>query len=184
MTKAIASLVVVLCLFVATKAYAQESLVTAAAGLASTHDGGTGLFGAVGSLDYRLSRRWSAVGTITHTTGSSEGYFSNWSWTDTFGGGGLRFSGRPWPRVEPFVHGLIGALHTTGLEQPDFRLPRGFVFVDGSYTETVAAVVAGGGVSLYATPRVGIRVGLDLQMSQSASQGRFTGELVVGIGSR
>ena len=184
MTRTAAVLVVVLCVFLPTKVDAQESLVTAAAGLASTYDGGTGLFGAVGSLDYRLSRRWSAVGTITHTTGSSEGIFSTWSWTDTFGGGGIRFSGRPWPRVEPFVHGLIGALRTAGLEQPDFRLPRGFVFVDGSYTETVAAVVAGGGVSLYATPRVGIRAGLDLQMAQGSAQGRFTGELVVGIGSR
>ena len=185
MTRVAASLLAAGLSLFATSAHAQESLVAAAAGLASTYDGEARFFGGVASLDYRLTRRWSAVATITHTTGSSEGYFSSWSWTDTFAGGGVRFSGRPWPRVEPFAHGLVGALRTAGVEQPDFNLPRGFVFQDGSYTETVAAVVAGGGVTVYGTPRVGVRLGLDLQMYQGIlPQGRVTGELVVGIGSR
>ena len=167
------------------RAYAQESLLTVSGGFASTFDGGTGLMGGVASVDYHLSPRLRAVATVQRTTGTSEGFFSNWTWTDTFVGGGVRFSGRPWPRVEPFAHGLVGAFRTAGVERPDRNPPRGFVFVDGSYTETVPAVVAGGGVSVYGTPRVGVRLGLDLQMFEGTlPQGRFTGELVVRIGSR
>lgn len=166
------------------KAYAQESLLTIAGGFASTFDGGTGLVGGVAGVDYHLTPRLSAVATVQRTTGTSEGLFSTWTWTDTFVGGGVRFGGRPGRSVQPFVHGLVGAYRTGGVERADRSLPRGFVFVDGFYTETVPAVVAGGGVSVYGTPRAGVRLGLDLQMFEGTlPQARFTGELVVRIGS-
>ena len=185
MTRTSAAIAVVLLSLGVPKAHAQESLVTVAGGFASTKDERVSLLGGVASVDYYLSRRLSVVATVQRTTGTSEGYFSTWSWTDTFVGGGVRFSGRPWPRVEPFAHGLVGGFRTGGVERADRIRPRGFVFVDGSDTKTVPTVVAGGGVSLYGTPRVGVRLGLDLQMFEGTlKQVRFTGELVVGIGSR
>ena len=184
MTRTFASLVVLLCLGIP-KVYAQDSLVTVAGGFASTNDGDRSLLGGVASIDYHVLRQLSIVATVQRTTGTSEGYFSTWSWTDTFVGGGVRFSGRPWPRIEPFVHGLVGGIRSRGAERSDRNPPRGFVFIDGSYTETLPAAVAGGGVSVYGTPRTGVRLGLDLQMFEGTlPQGRFTGELVVGIGSR
>ena len=189
MTRTAASIVAVLLSLGAPRAYAQDSLVTVAGGLASTADERTSLLGGVATVDYHLSRRLSVVATVQRTTGTSGGYFSTWSWTDTFVGGGVRFSGRPWPRVEPFAHGLVGGIRIAGVERPDRIRPRGFVFVDGSYAKTVTAGIAGGGVSLYGTPRVGVRLGLDLYLQMfegtlEVPQGRFTGELVVGIGSR
>jgi hypothetical protein len=172
--------------FSARSAFGQQHVATFAGGFASTSDGDLTLRGGVAAIDYHVSRRLSVVGTVYRTTGNSEGLFSTWSWSDTFVGGGVRFSGRPWPRVEPFAQGLVGALRTAGEERPDPNPPRGFRFVDGSYTETVAAGLTGGGVTFYATPRVGVRFGLDLQFlfADTLPQGRFTGELIVGIGSR
>lgn len=185
MIRAFAPLAMVLFWLGVPKVYAQESLVTVAGGFASTNDGDTSLLGGVATIDYHLLRQLSIVATAQRTSGTSEGYFSTWSWTDTFVGGGVRFSGRPWPRVEPFAHGLVGGYRSRGDERADRNPPRGFVFSDGSFEETALAAVAGGGVSLYGTPRVGVRLGLDLQMFEGTlPQGRFTGELFVGIGTR
>lgn len=187
MTRTAPSIVVVLLLLGAPRAHAQESLVTAAGGFASTADGRDILSGGVASVDYYLSRRLSVVATVQRTTGTSEGRFSTWSRTDTFVGGGVRFSGRPWSRFELFAHGFVGGFRIAAVERPDRNFPRGRVFVDGSFARTVTAVVAGGGVGIYGTPRVGVRLGLDLQKTleeDTSPQGRFTAELVVGIGSR
>lgn len=176
----------VLMLLAVHPAYGQEPLVRVAGGVATTSDGSTSLQGGVASLDYLISRRLSIVGTVHRTTGSSEGYFSTWSWSDIFAGGGVRFSGRRWPRVEPFALALVGGLRTAGVERPDRNPPRGFRFVDRSYSETVATVVAGGGLALYPVPRVGVRAGVDWQFffEDTLPQGRVTAELVVGIGTR
>jgi hypothetical protein len=177
---------ILLVVFSARSAFGQQHLVTFAGGFASTSEPDLTFRGAVAAIDYHVLRRLSVVGTVYRTTANSEGFFSTWSWSDTFVGGGVRFSGRPWPRVEPFAQGLLGALRTAGEERPDPNPPRGFRFVDGSYTETVAAGLTGGGVTFYATPRVGARFGVDLQFlfEDTVPQGRFTAELVVGIGSR
>ena len=189
MTRTAVSIAVGLLSLSAPRAYAQESLVTVAGGFASTNDGRDSLRGGVASVDYYLSRRLSVVATVQRTTGTSEGflYLSTWSRTDMFVGGGVRFSGRPWRRFELFAHGFVGGFRLAAVERPVRNFPRGRVFVDGSHARTVTAVVAGGGVGVYGTPRVGVRLGLDLQKTleeDTLPQGRFTAELVVGIGSR
>jgi hypothetical protein len=125
MIRTFASLAVVLLWLGVPNVYAQESLVTLAGGFASTTDGDTSLLGGVASIDYHLLRQLSIVATAQRTTGTSEGYFSTWSWTDTFVGGGVRFSGRPWPRIEPFAYGLVGGFQSRGAERADRNPPRG-----------------------------------------------------------
>ena len=56
---------------------------------------------------------------------------------------------------------------------------------DDRYTDSMVATIAGGGVTLMATPTVGFRFGLDLQFFPDAlPNARFNAGAVVRIGRR
>ncbi|HET9271806.1 MAG TPA: hypothetical protein VFO31_26690 [Vicinamibacterales bacterium] len=129
----------------------------------------------------RLTRMVSAIGQVHRATGSGEGYFSAIDWTDLFVGGGLRVSGRPAPWVEPYAQVLVGPYTVTTVETA--RRTRFGVGTDDRYTDSYIATIAGGGVTLMASPRVGFRVGLDLQFFQDTlPNARLTAGAVVRIG--
>ena len=129
----------------------------------------------------RLTRMVSAVGQVHRATGAGEGYFSSIEWTDLFAGGGLRVSGRPARWVEPYAQVLFGPYTVTTVETA--RRTRFGVGTDDRYTDLYIATIAGGGVTLMASPRVGFRVGLDLQLFENTlPNARLAAGAVVRIG--
>ena len=130
-----------------------------------------------------MARAWVAI-------------FLRWSGSDTFAGGGVRFGGRPSPRLELFVDALVGGWRRVGKSHWD--PPSTLGFADFSETTTAVSTSAGGGLALWLTRRVGVRSGLEMQnffehrtkitgdttIGRPGPLFRFTTELVVGIGSR
>lgn len=163
-------------IFISHAASAQSvPLLGLSAGSATIADSGVALPGFYVEADRQLTSHLSVVGQAHRATGSGDGYFSTIGWTDLFVGGGLRVSGRPSKFVEPYGQMLVGSYRVTTAEVA--RPSRFGVGISQTYTDQYMAVVAGGGVTVMATPRVGLRAGADLQFVPDALP---TARLVLG----
>lgn len=143
-------------------AQAQElPVATVSAGSASVGDVGVALNGFFLEGERKLSQRLSIVGQVHRATATGDGYFSTIAWTDIFAGGGVRFTMRPRRVVQPHVHALFGLYQVSNDET--ITNPRRRPGPADNYTDNYAAFVFGAGLNIMPSPRVGIRLGADIQ---------------------
>jgi hypothetical protein len=157
--------------------------VDVAGGFARVADGdiAPGGFFVEGAL--RLSPRFSVVGQLHRATTSGEGYFSTLDWTDVFAGGGVRFTMRPRRVVQPHLQALVGLYEVSTNET--ITDPRRRPGPPNSYTDRYAAFVFGAGVNVMASPHIGFRAGVDVQVLPGVlPTGRVTTGVVVPLGRR
>jgi hypothetical protein len=159
-TKVAVSFVLVFVILAVHPAAGQESLVKVAGGFASTWDLTADLNGSPPwllrggsvSIDYQVSRRFSVVATVSRTAVHDQGIFRTWSGSDTLAAGGVRFGGRPSPRLELFVDALVGGWRRVGRSHWEDPNPLGFA--DFSETATAVAILTGGGLAPCTRPVV------------------------------
>lgn len=93
--------------------------------------------------------------------------------------GGIRFSGRGNPSLVPFAHALVGIIRVSA--------GTNVIGVNVSESDSSAAMQLGGGVTMKATEKLGVRIGADFlrAFEDSGANGfRFAAGVVIPIRSR